>query len=113
MNGRWWGGTNGPVHGPGTAVPIRETDVLRIEIFDARGRQMHRAVDEQYLPRNDSAMGFFAFAFDGTTRNGNRTNVVPNGTYTMRLSVLKALGDDNNPAHWESWTSPQFVIARP
>jgi len=86
---------------------------FRVEVFDDRGRQMHRAYDEQYLPRNSTATGFFAFAFDGTTRNGNRVNVLRNGTYTMKISVLKALGDDANPAHWETWTSPPFVIARP
>ena len=27
--------------------------------------------------------------------------------------VLKALGDKNNPDHWETWTSPVFTIDRP
>jgi len=27
--------------------------------------------------------------------------------------VLKALGDDDNPAHWETVNSPMFVIDRP
>jgi minor extracellular serine protease Vpr len=31
----------------------------------------------------------------------------------VKVSVLKALGDESNPAHWETWTSPSFVIARP
>ena len=32
---------------------------------------------------------------------------------TVTVSVLKALGDENNPAHWETWTSPEITIARP
>ena len=38
---------------------------------------------------------------------------VPDGMYVMRLSVLKALGDDSDPAHWETWTSPVITIDRP
>jgi hypothetical protein len=38
---------------------------------------------------------------------------VPDGTYYVKLSVLKALGDQSNPAHWETWTSPIITIARP
>jgi hypothetical protein len=30
-----------------------------------------------------------------------------------KLSVLKALGDANNPAHVETWTSPVITINRP
>jgi hypothetical protein len=39
--------------------------------------------------------------------------VVPNGNYVLKLSVLKALGVDGNPADWETWTSPVITIARP
>ena len=45
--------------------------------------------------------------------NGDHRKVVPDGTYTLTLKALKALGDTSNPAHWETWTSPQFVINRP
>jgi minor extracellular serine protease Vpr len=86
---------------------------FRMEIFTDKGRSMHRAYDMQYLPRNSTSGGFFSFAFDGTTQNGNRINTLGNGTYYAKISVLKALGDDNNPAHWETWTSPNFTIARP
>ena len=33
--------------------------------------------------------------------------------YVVTVSVLKALGDENNPAHWETWTSAKITIARP
>ena len=44
---------------------------------------------------------------------GNKVFFVPNGRYVAKLSVLKALGDESNPAHWETWTSPVITIARP
>jgi hypothetical protein len=33
-------------------------------------------------------------------------------TYAV-LSILKANGDSNNPADWETWTSPIFALDRP
>lgn len=88
---------------------------LRVEVKDAvTGKSWHRAFpDEEYLGKNSTATAFWGFAFDGTTVNGNKVNVVPDGTYVLVLSVLKPLGDENNPAHWETWTSPAFNIDRP
>jgi minor extracellular serine protease Vpr len=91
-----------------------QSRTLRMTVKDAvTGRNWHRAYDLTYLPRSSGATSFFAFAWDGITVNGNRQNVVPNGSYVMELSVLKALGDSSNPAHWETWTSPVITIARP
>ncbi|HLK47138.1 MAG TPA: S8 family serine peptidase [Bryobacteraceae bacterium] len=87
---------------------------MKLEVFDANtGRDWHFAGQEPYLPRNSSSTGFFDFPWDGGTVNGNKVNVVPNGTYIVKLTVLKALGDDSNPADLESWTSPSITIARP
>jgi len=92
---------------------------LRIEAFDANtGKALHRVSDDQYLPRNSTGTGFFAFAWDGTTftgagKNAGQWRTAPNGNYVLKVSVLKALGDESNPAHWETWTSPMFVIDRP
>jgi len=87
---------------------------LRIEVRDANtGRNWHRAVDFEYMGRNSGPTAFFALPFDGTTVTGKRLHLVPDGTYVLEVSVLKALGDDNNPAHWETWTSPSFAIDRP
>lgn len=90
-----------------------QSRLFRVEIVDQKGKAWHRAYDLDYLPRNSTSTGFFAFAFDGTTVAGNRLYTVPDGSYYMKLSVLKALGDASNPAHWETWTSPMFVIDRP
>jgi subtilisin family serine protease len=90
-----------------------QSRLFRVEIFDHTGRAWHRAYNEEYMPRNSSSTSFFAFPFDGWTVNGNMLNVLPDGTYYAKISVLKALGISSNPAHWETWTSPMFVIDRP
>jgi minor extracellular serine protease Vpr len=89
---------------------------LRMEVFDVvTGRSLNFADDEDFLPRNSQATSSFVFAWDGTTmrRSGGRLKTVPNGTYRIELSVLKALGDPRNPAHFERWNSPNITIARP
>jgi subtilisin family serine protease len=90
-----------------------QSALMRMEVFDAfSGRAWHRAYQERYLPRNSTANGFFAFTWDGVTAAGNKLYTVPNGTYVVKISILKALGDSANPADWETWTSPQIVINR-
>ncbi len=69
---------------------------------------------QEFLPRNSTATSFFAYAFDGTLPVAGTDSGLPvaNGTYFVKLKVLKALGDPSNPAHTETWTSPQFRIQR-
>ena len=71
---------------------------------------------EDHLPRSPSAGHFFTFTWDGTRQHSNGKNdlrkTVPDGTYVLEVRVLKALGDPRNPAHTETWTSPQFVVDR-
>jgi len=89
---------------------------LKLEAIEvATGKSFNFADDEDYLGRNSRATSFFAFSWDGTTfrRQGGKLRAVPNGTYRLELSVLKALGDPNNPAHTEHWSSPNITIARP
>ena len=87
---------------------------MRMEVFDAKtGKSWRRAFQDNYLPRNSSANSFFVLPWDGVTTNGNQVNVVPNGKYVVTMTVLKALGDDSNPADTETWTSPVITIARP
>ena len=87
---------------------------FRMEVFDANtGKAWHRAYDLDYVGRNSAANFITSFPWDGMTMNGNKTNVVPDGDYVVVISVLKALGDSENPAHWETWTSPAFTIDRP
>jgi subtilisin family serine protease len=87
---------------------------FRMEVFDAHsGRAWHRIIELDYVGRNSAENIIFSFVFDGTTTNGRKVNVVPDGDYVVVISVLKALGDSENPDHWETWTSPAFTIDRP
>jgi minor extracellular serine protease Vpr len=85
-------------------------------VFDvATGQSLNLAEDDDFVGRNSMATSFFAIVWDGTTfrKSGRKVKAVPNGTYRLELSVLKALGDPNNPDHFERWTSPNITIARP
>jgi subtilisin family serine protease len=89
---------------------------LKMEVINVvTGQPVGFADIEELLPRNSSATSFFAFTWDGTTikRAGGKLKTVPNGSYRIELSVLKALGDPDNPAHTEHWPSPTIVISRP
>jgi minor extracellular serine protease Vpr len=88
---------------------------LTIEVITAAGRNLGRAIDLQYLPRNSTSTGAFVLAWDGTymSGNGKRIRTAPDGQYTLELSVEKPLADRNNSAHIETWTSPTFTIDRP
>lgn len=88
--------------------------IFRIDIYDAvTGKSWHRAYNETYVPRNSTPTGVFEFPWDGVTLKGKTPITVPDGTYVAKITVLKALGDSWNPAHWETWTSPAFTIDRP
>jgi minor extracellular serine protease Vpr len=92
---------------------------IRLEAFDAdTGKSWHRVSDDEYVTRNSTPGGFFAFSWDGTTfagkgRSASQQYTVPNGRYVVKVSVLKALGDESNPAHWETWSTPVITVARP
>jgi hypothetical protein len=92
-----------------------------VEVVDAATLQpvhpvFSNAIEEDFLPRNSTSTSFFSFAWDGTRQhnNGNnKTKVVPDGSYRLIIKALKALGDENNPAHFETWTSPVVTLDRP
>ena len=89
---------------------------LKLEVIDvATGLSLNFADDEDFIGRNSAATSFFVIPWDGTTmrRPGGRLRTVPNGTYRIDLSILKALGDPRNPAHFERWSSPNITITRP
>ncbi|MEX2210940.1 MAG: S8 family serine peptidase [Gaiellaceae bacterium] len=76
------------------------------------------ALFEEFLPRNSTAGGFFAFEWDGTvsalTKQGKATSKnVPDGDYKLMVEVLKAGGDPTIAGHKETYTSPVFTIDRP
>ena len=86
---------------------------LFMDVYDLAGKNWHRAIREEYLVRDTGTENFSLFFWDGTTTAGKKTYTLPDGQYIVRLSLLKALGDTTNPAHWETWTSPVITIDRP
>jgi minor extracellular serine protease Vpr len=91
-----------------------QSRLLRLEAFDAvTGKDWHRILQEDYVSRSSAATSFFAFTWDGTTSAGQKMYTAPNGSYIIKMTVVKALGDESNPADVETWTSPPFTIARP
>ncbi len=87
---------------------------FRMDIFDAdSGRSWHWVYNLDYVGRNSNYNSIFSFPWDGTTTNGKKVWTVPDGDYVAVISILKALGDDDNPDHWETWTSPVMTIDRP
>ena len=83
---------------------------LRLEVFDAAsGKSFGRLGQIDYIERNATQGEFSILAWDGTDPRGG---LVPAGTYVLRLSILKALGDETNPAHTEAWTSPAVTVVR-
>ena len=99
---------------------------LEIEVVDAAtGARLHpvfsNVYEQDYLSRNQSATGFFAYPWEGGrlhsngqgSKSGLAWKTVPDGQYKLNVKALKALGDPANPAHWEAWTSPAITIDRP
>lgn len=92
-----------------------QSRLLQLEVFDDKNHSKKFVLSQDFIERNSTATSFFAFAWDGTTadENGKGAKQVKNGTYTVVVTSLKALGDPKNPADTESWTSPAVTIARP
>ena len=81
---------------------------LSLEVRDATtGAVVGTAYTVDFVSRNSTSTSFFAFAWDGSLEGGG---VVPDGTYTVTVKALKALGDPANAAHTELWTSPEVRI---
>jgi hypothetical protein len=70
-------------------------------------------LDTSSFGQASSAIALSAFAWNGTTLLDERVYAVPNGSYVLVLSVLKPLGDENDRAAWETWTSPSFDLDHP
>jgi subtilisin family serine protease len=92
---------------------------VQLQAYDAvTGKYVGRISEDQYVTRNSTPSGAFAYAWDGSVYKGPTSAptefiTVPNGQYKVKISVQKALGDYDNPADWESWTSPVITVARP
>jgi minor extracellular serine protease Vpr len=88
--------------------------LLRFEAFEAvSGDTWHRVAETKEFRRSTGPASFFAQPWDGVTTHGPHETPVPNGDYVVKITVVRALGDPENPAHVETWTSPVITIARP
>lgn len=90
---------------------------LTEELLDGNGALVSTLGTENYLPRNKSNVlgatatdAFFNYGWDGKLADGSKA---PNGNYKLRIRILKALGDENNAADTETYTSPVFAVKRP
>ena len=90
---------------------------LEIRAVNASNQEFLVAAQDLFErnPTNDlSATGFFTYTWDGKaviSQNGvTNRRALPSGTYMLRVSVLKALGDPANPADTETWNSPTMNI---
>lgn len=95
---------------------------FKLEAFSSTtGKAYHTITNIKDLARNAAASSnangfgfFYTITWDGSTAKGNQDpEMLPNGTYIVKITSLKALGDPSNPAHVETWTSPVVTIARP
>jgi len=82
-------------------------------VYDSTGTTaLGLAFSDEFLPRNSTSTGFFAFAWDGFAGPADSQVMLPNGEYVMKLTVVKALGDATNPAHVETFTFGKVNIQR-
>jgi minor extracellular serine protease Vpr len=82
-------------------------------VYDSTGTTaVGLAFSDEFLPRNSTSTGFFAFAWDGFAGPEGAQTMLPNGEYVMKLTLVKALGDAANPAHVETFTFGKVNIQR-
>jgi subtilisin family serine protease len=87
---------------------------VKIDAYDAvKGKPYGNVLDTTSYGQLTTATATAAFSWNGTTLFNKDLYAVPNGTYVLVLSVLKPLGDPNNTAHWEKWTSPVITLNHP
>jgi minor extracellular serine protease Vpr len=79
-------------------------------VDQATGRIYPKVEQFEFTPRNSAPNVVYLFAWDGKDHRGRD---LPAGTYTLRVTVQKALGDDANPAHSETADLGTVVITSP
>ncbi|MFD6952997.1 peptidase S8 [Nocardiopsis sp. TSRI0078] len=93
------------------------TKLEMVVINERTGRPVHPhrnvAVSVDHVNRNATGTSFFSYPWDGTVVDRHdKIKPVKDGDYRLEVRALKALGDPDNPEHWETWTSPVITIAR-
>lgn len=90
-------------------------DVYKANADGSKGQLVHKNFHNfATLTDEGRFKSGIALPWDGTYKGNNGKNGklrrVANGDYILEMRVLKALGDPNNPAHWETWDSPAFTV---
>nr|WP_305852135.1 S8 family serine peptidase [Deinococcus sp. JMULE3] len=92
---------------------------LTLELLDGNGMVIETLGKQEYLGRNctnnlaqasDRCDAYNTYSWDGKLSNGQDA---PNGTYQLRIKVLKALGDESVESDTEVYTTQKFTVARP
>ncbi|GGB62465.1 S8 family serine peptidase [Deinococcus soli (ex Cha et al. 2016)] len=92
---------------------------LTMELLDSNGMVVETLRKQEYLGRNctnnlasvsSSCDAYNTYGWDGKLSGGKDA---PNGTYQLRVKVLKALGDESVASDTEVYTSQKFTVARP
>ncbi|MFG3338363.1 S8 family serine peptidase [Glycomyces sp. NPDC048151] len=63
---------------------------------------------EQYLQRSPGPNDAMGIHLEDLAEQ--RPAAFKPGEWTLHVKVLKALGDESNPDHWEHWDSPAFTL---
>jgi minor extracellular serine protease Vpr len=96
---------------------------LEIRAVDVATSASYLVASADYLTRNAAngtsyvAGGFSRYTWDGKAVFTNAIGKIqrkelPNGAYKLQLVVTKALAEEGNASHIETWTSPTIVITR-
>lgn len=91
-------------------------DIYRANPDGSKGEKVHsNFINYVTLLEQGRFAAAATLAWDGTYqgnagRNG-KVRRVADGDYILEVRILKALGDPNNPDHWESWDSSPITIA--
>ena len=87
---------------------------LKLEAFDAvTGKPWGTIALEEYVYKDDAVTTRQWLEWDGTTTFDKVHGLLPNGSYVVRVTALKPLGDAGTPAHVETWTSPAVTLNHP
>lgn len=96
---------------------------LEIRALDVATNQSYLVAFADYVSRNATngvsfqAGGFSTYTWDGKRIVTNAVGVtlrteLPSGNYKLQIVVTKALAEEDNDAHIETWTSPTIFITR-
>jgi minor extracellular serine protease Vpr len=64
-------------------------------------------LSEEYLRRSPQANQYWTFTIPGIDADGERLAA---GTYRLEVEALRAMGDADDDAHWDRWTSSTIRV---